>query len=395
MRAQNAGLRVRRWVMGALAVATIASLADAQQTGVRAGALRRTATRDTTTRDSTIRIDVTIGPNELAKMVSELVASRVTEEQLARSLRDVETGDRGDNTRRDIEQRLMTIVRRNAGLVSAIRFQCARGDEMQPEGYMGLNFVGIEVRKLGDAPAQYYFGDNPRIVSVDPGSPAEKAGIEPADEVVAIAGNDARKPVPLGTLLKPGARVTVRFTRDGRSNERTVVVGKRPDDSGTPCAQVNEIVGLHGYPQAAFMKQRLPEPPKATPGGAQSSFSFGGEGGAIARTGPNGFAFMTPYPTMGPAMLGGAALITLDADWRETLGVDKGLLVTLVAPGSPAQEAGLKKGDVIVGAGDDAIATMGAFWRIVNSAGTDGVALKLVRGGKPTTVHFKLRQRPE
>jgi hypothetical protein len=33
------------------------------------------------------------------------------------------------------------------------------------------------------------------------------------------------------------------------------------------------------------------------------------------------------------------------------------------------------------------------FWRIVNTSGPDGVALKLVRAGKPATVTYKLRQR--
>jgi C-terminal processing protease CtpA/Prc len=367
-----------------------ATAAEAQQ--VRAGALRRSPIRDSTGRDSVIQIQVTVGPNELAKMINELVASRETEERIARSLREVAEGQRNESTRRDLEQRLMTVVRRNAGLVSAIRFQCARGDEMQPEGYMGLNFVGIEVRKMNDQPALYYFGDNPRVVSVDPGSPAEKAGISADDEVVAIGGNDARQPVALGTLLKPGARISVRLSREGKVREAQVTVVKRPDDQGAPCAQVDEIVASHQYsPQQVFMRQRLPEPAKA-PGNATMSYSAT-EGGMIARTGPNGFAFMTPYPTMGPSMLGGASFLTLDADWRETLGVDKGLLVTAVAAGSPAQSAGLKKGDVIVAAGENPVATMAAFWRFVNTAGPDGVTLKLVRGGKPATAVFKLRAR--
>jgi S1-C subfamily serine protease len=372
----------------AMLVAIAAGVAEAQ--GVRGGGLRKMQIRDSLMRDSVVQIQVTIGPNELAKMIAELVASRETEERIARSLHELAAGDA---SRREIEQRLMTVVRRNAGLISAIRFQCAQGDEMQPEGYMGLNFVGVQVRKENDQPAMYYFGNDTRVVSVDPGSPAEKAGISAADEVVAIAGNDARRPVALGTLLKPGARITVRLSRDGRTRETTVTVAKRQSDDGAPCAQVDEIVGPQHAPQQMFIRQRSPEPPRQGAQGTTTTTLTPGEGGMVARTGPGGFAFMSPYPTMGPGMLGGASFITLDAEWRETLGVDKGLLVSMVAPGSPAQAAGLKKGDVIVGAGENSIATMAAFWREVSAAGADGVTLKLVRGGKPATAVFKLRTR--
>jgi C-terminal processing protease CtpA/Prc len=391
MRVQGSGLRVQRFLVGVGVLGALSSLAEAQ---VAAGAKPRPRTppRDSIVRDSMIRIDAEVGPNELARMIAELMASRATEEQIARSLHEVQ-GDRAESVRRDLEQRLMSVVRRNSGLSSAIRFQCARGDEMQPDGYVGLNFVGIEVRKLNDGPAMWHFGDNTRIVSVDPGSPAANAGIEAADEVIAIAGNDAKKPLPLGSLLKPGSRITVRLLRDGKPNDRTVVVGKRQDDASSPCAQVDEIVGAKGYPQTVFMRQRAPEAPPGAAPRNPVTYTYKGETPAIARTGPNGFALMTPYPTMGPGMLGGASLVTLDAEWKETIGLDRGLLVTMVAPGSPAQNAGLRKGDVIVGAGDEVIATMSVFWRIVNTSGPDGVALKLVRAGKPATVTYKLRQR--
>jgi serine protease Do len=375
-------------------VLAFATVADAQ--GARAGGLlRRSPQRDTTQRDSTIRVEVTVGPNDLAKMFDELMANRETESRVARALREA-MSDRGDGERlRDLERQLMIVARRNAGLVSAIRMGCAR-EGMQPDGYMGLNFVGIEVRKEGDGPAMYYFGDNPRIVSVDPGSPAQKAGIEAADEVVAINGMDARKPFALGSLLKPGARVVVKIQREGKVRDAQVTVAKRQEDGGTPCAQVDEVVGPNGYaPQQIFMRSPGgPEPARAPSRVLTQSFSSSGDVPPMPKiAGPQGgFAFMAPYPTMGPSMLYGAQFLTLDAEWRETLGVEKGLLVTLVAPGSPAQTAGLKKGDVVIGAGEDAVATMAALWRIVNKAGTDGVTLKLIRAKQPASVTLKPRE---
>src|SRR5689334_13686012 len=110
-------LTVHGWV-ALLAVFT--GVAEAQ--GARAGGmLRRSATLDTTRRDSTVRIEVTVGPNDLAKMFDELMANRETESRVARALREA-MNDRGDGERlRDLERQLMSVARRNAGLVSAIR----------------------------------------------------------------------------------------------------------------------------------------------------------------------------------------------------------------------------------------------------------------------------------
>lgn len=89
-------------------------------------------------------------------------------------------------------------------------------------------------------------------------------------------------------------------------------------------------------------------------------------------------------------MIGGASFLTLDTEWRETLGVDKGLLVLAVAAGSPAQAAGLRKSDVVLAVGDTPVATPGALWRIVNQAGKDGVTLKIQRGKQPITIVLKV-----
>jgi hypothetical protein len=389
------GVRGRGVVLLGMGLLVAASSVAQAQVAARAGGMqRRTATLDTTGRDSVIRVQVVeIGPNELAKMVAELVAARATEERLARSMHEARA-DRTDATKaRELELQLMQLVRRNSGLVSAIRLQCAR-EGMQPDGYMGLNFVGVEVRKYGDAPALYYFGDNPQIVSVDPGSPAQKAGIEPGDEVIAINGSDARKPMPLDAYLKPNMRVAVRYSRDGKTREASVLIEKKPNDYSTPCAEVNEIVGPGGYSPQMLLRRGPDQPARAPQGGTVTATVVPGEEGPYRRQGPGGFNFtVTPFPQMGgPNMIAGAAFLTLDAEWRETLGVDKGLLVTVVAAGSPAQVAGLRKGDVVVSAGESVITTPVSLWRIVNANGANGVTLKIVRAKKEVTVTLKPKE---
>lgn len=388
------GVREVFWGLLLTASLVLASAVAAQQPARAGGMLRRQPMPDSIQRDSTIRIEVRVGPNELAKMLNELMVNRITEERIASSMHEV----RGNEARsRELEAQLMQIVRRNAGLVSAIRLQCAN-NEMQPAGYMGLNFVGIEVRKYDDGPALYYFGDNPQIVSVDPGSPAQKAGIEVADEVIAINGMDARKPVPLGALLKPGSRVALRYSRDGKTRETTVTIDKRPDDVSTPCAEVNEIVGPRGYaPQAMFFK-RSDEVPARVEGGNQRTVMVSPQGSveptmALPRSPGGGFAAITPFATSGVSMVSGAAFLALDSDWKETLGVDRGLLVTLVSAGSPAQAAGLKKGDIILSSGDEPVSTPAALRRLVGMNGANGVTLKVLRGQGKATVTITLKPR--
>jgi len=93
-------------------------------------------------------------------------------------------------------------------------------------------------------------------------------------------------------------------------------------------------------------------------------------------------------------MIGGAALLAIDQEWRETLGVDKGLLVLSVAPGSPSQAAGLRKSDVLVAVGDTPLTSARVLWAAMNDADASGVTVHVVRGGKKLTVVLKSSHQP-
>ena len=62
----------------------------------------------------------------------------------------------------------------------------------------------------------------------------------------------------------------------------------------------------------------------------------------------------------------------LDQDRRETLGVDRGFLVVNVAPGSPAQAAGLRKSDVVTAVGDGRWAAPAPYRAVLSRAGPGG-----------------------
>lgn len=369
----------------ALAAATFALLA-----ATSAGAQERVIIRkpmDSTDRVRNVDVVVSVDPSGVMRLVGELLTSRQMEERVALALREA-MGGRADEARaRELEAQLGSLARRSAGLLSTIRLQCA--NEMEhPEGYLGVSFEGIEVRREGNGPAMYYFGTNPRVTSVEPGSPAARGGLEAGDMIVAVAGNDVKRPVPLGSLLKPGNRVVVRVARAGRERDVPIVVAKRPDDYGSPCAGIDDaIAGARWAPQAAFVPRGTftATPRPGTP--------ITSDAPVVARATPGGFAYVTPFATSGPSMIGGASLLTIDDEWRETLGVDRGLLVLAVAPGSPAETSGLRKGDIVLSAGDSSVASTGALWRLVNVAGNNALTLRVQRARQPVTVVFQARER--
>lgn len=385
------GMKTPRWesngkfagagvALAAAAFALLAAPARAQERVI----IRKQV--DSTERVRSGDVVITVDPSGVMRLVGELLTSRQMEERVALALREA-MGGRADEARaRELEAQLGTLARRSAGLLSTIRLQCA--SEMdQPEGYLGVSFEGIEVRREGSGPAMYHFGRSPRVTSVEPGSPAARAGLEAGDLIVAVAGNDVTRPVPLGSLLKPGNRVVVRVARAGRERDLAVTVAKRPDDYGSPCAGIDDaIAGARWAPQAAFV------PRGSAAAAPRAGTIVTSDGPVVARTSPSGFAFVTPFATQGPNMIGGASLLTIDDEWRETLGVDRGLLVLAVAPGSPADASGLRKGDIVLAAGDSSVASTGALWRMVNTAGNNALTLKVQRARQPVTVVFRARE---
>ncbi len=342
---------------------------------------------------------------ELMRLAAQLMASQEVEQRLAESLREAAAVRVAGARLRDIQVQLYAAAAKKTALASRLRLECAR-EAQGPEGYLGVNFTGIDVRPERDGRALYYFPTSPEIVSVDPGSPAQRAGLRAGDQLAAMGGYDVARPVPLDALLKPGARVVVRVLRGGREESMAVVVGKRPDDAASPCNWAEEALvasriapqvtlGLPPGPQAGQRRPAIPSRDAPALGMVRGLFfgrasrpdSLSDSARATFRV---EFAPIAPFAPAGN-MIGGAQLLPLDADWRETVGVDKGLLVLSVATGTPAEAAGLRKGDVIVSVADSAAASPVTLWRRFSEAGPQGVTLKVMRGRQQTTIVLRPR----
>jgi len=80
---------------------------------------------------------------------------------------------------------------------------------------------------------------------------------------------------------------------------------------------------------------------------------------------------------------------------RYNLGTESGVLVAEVSRGSPADEAGLRRGDVVVGVGDGEVKKMRDLLTALQTAGVgDGVRLVVIRFGRRYEVSARLEEAP-
>ena len=93
----------------------------------------------------------------------------------------------------------------------------------------------------------------------------------------------------------------------------------------------------------------------------------------------------------------GVTIQTVSADVAANLGLPaaRGAIVSSVAPGSPAEAAGIKRGDVIVALNDQPVVDSNALRnQVASTAPGSNVSLTLLRDGRDTKVQLKLAELP-
>lgn len=392
-------------------VAPIALLAGAVMAAdAGSAAAQRPRAEPRTTRGVVVRVDtgetmqVTVVLDGLDSLLRVLMQSRALEERIGIALREFAGAPASETRKRGLEEQLQKISQNNLQLMSRIQMACARPTSrgQSPEGYLGVTFgISGEVRRETNGVEIYRFDEPPEIISVESGSPADRAGIRSGDRMVAIDGHEVvGRDVLFSQLLVPGRKLPLRVDRDGRDQTIVVHVQKRPDGFGDQCDDLELTMLPLRTPGVArlapvpgtrrFTFTRTPAPPRAVsapdapdapsaPTAPRASVWNIEPPPPVAMTGFGGFS----------SFLAGAQITALTDDFKELTGADGGVMVQRVSPESQAALAGLKGGDVIVEAGDRQVTSVRLLQRLVSDAAERSLKLKVVRKGKARTVWLR------
>jgi len=230
----------------------------------------------------------------------------------------------------------------------------------------------------------------PEIASVDPSSPAQRAGLTPGDTLLAYNGRDVRnEEISMTRLLVPKATVKVRVRREGKVKDLPVVVAEAPPKIRE---RREREMSWRGPPSPELPGQyfpRVPAPAIATapPRAYTPTVPPRGAFGATAVVAP------LP-PVFNLSGVAGAQVVTVSESMKRSLGLPAGVLVTTVPVGSPADDSGLEEGDVILRVGQQPVATVRDLRELVARAAEDGersVMLELRRGKDRRTLTLRWR----
>ena len=244
----------------------------------------------------------------------------------------------------------------------------ARAQEPQSKGWVGI--VITTGFGQSDRAGSMVFSEYPVIESIEPGSPAERAGLMTGDVILSINSQDMKNnPVPPRAMLEPGQKVLFRYRRNGVLKTSIVLIEPRP--AGNPQTLALSIIGSvpgtgrgeAGLNQRVMIRQSRP----------------------MVEISP--LAMPTGTPSIGIA---GALLTQLNADMRDALSVKgNGVFVINVETGTPAGEAGLKSGDVILKAAGESIGNPGELLRIMRATTENAVRLQLIRKRKQQVITLR------
>ncbi|MFI5227683.1 MAG: PDZ domain-containing protein [Gemmatimonadales bacterium] len=225
---------------------------------------------------------------------------------------------------------------------------------MMPRGWIGLNLQGLKSEFRGQGRDVVEYLDYPAVVSVDPASPAQRAGIVPGDVVVAYDGMDLRTHrLDLAQILRPEKTVSVTVRRDGEVRDVPIVVARVPD----------EIIERRDVEAGAVAKRMFREVPVTAMPATPQNFLF------IA----NGWF--------------GVTLTNVNADLARALKLDQGVLVTDAPDGSPGYRAGLRAGDMIVDVEGEPATSVSQLRRVfAMHGGEHAVDVRIIRDKKARKV---------
>jgi serine protease Do len=222
------------------------------------------------------------------------------------------------------------IVASGQGIGFAIPIGLAQGiiEQLKTGGEVVRAWLGVAIQDLSPDLSEYYGiedGKGALVTEVYPGDPADKAGIEPKDVIVAVGDDAVASSRELSRLIAAspvGKKTDINLIRDGRRQTVAVTLTKRDDDK-IAAAQGKEINGALGL--------------KVTGLSEETARRYG--------HGPD----------------------------------ETGVLVVAVEPGGKADKAGLLEGDVIKEINRKPVADLADYEKVLKQTASDKTLQMLVK----------------
>ncbi len=221
--------------------------------------------------------------------------------------------------------------------------------QLETAGHVVRGYLGVQAQPVTatmaaalDLPKSNPGAGGALIAGVEPDSPAARAGLRAGDVITAINGQTVGNPRDLAVDVagvKPGEQAKIDVLQDGQAKSVTATVASLPSDEGVDAgggADQHHGVGLALAPISPEMRSQL--------------------------------------------------------DLPEHL---RGAAVAEVTPGSPADQAGIQQGDVIVGVGAEPVNSAEQAAHAIKLAAQKGkaVALRIFRDGHSAFVAIDLTKK--
>ena len=356
-------------------------------------------------RDTVVARTVSSWQKDVDRLRQELVTQRKMELEFRKMLGQLETRMRvasADSQRTEIaaQSQLLFGRLRESGMEQLrlrrqIESLCA--NVRKPEGWLGVATTGIQLLdREPDGTRIVRFLEPPTVASVDPGSPADRVGLRAGDVLLEIGGKRLlQSNVVFSELLRPGERVTVKFRRGKEVVTLSPMVEPLPEVTATPCSWVDAGTAyvLAPVPAQGPVEVRVNVAPNGTPRYtyeyARARRDSTGIPAPVAVTGPVYAGPMVQYYSGGVSSMAGLQLVPLNQESGRAFGVEHGLFVAQVLPGTLGREAGLQGGDVLVSADSVELRSIGTLQRVMNRSGDRAVRLVIVRDRKQEIVTLR------
>jgi serine protease Do len=250
----------------------------------------------------------------------------------------------------------------------------ARAQQPQAKGWVGV-VITTGIGTMNEAGA-LVFTEYPTIESIDPGSPAEKAGLRAGDVLISINKQDFRRnPIPMSSLLVPGQKIVFQYRRGDAAKTLSLNVLERPSEA----KQYTKFEVIESLP-------------RKTPAQRREAETLFDNKRVMIRT-------REPLVSVPPLIIRpgsvtlnivGADMTDLNADLREALKLKgDGVFIINVVGGSPAGAAGLKSGDVIFEANKQPIQNPGELIGLMRATLENTLMIRVMRQQKPQTLTLR------